>query len=529
MPITVSRNAAGNCINFIGTTNPAYWNACLSAEVDADDSARINVVNDIRTVSEQETVYEFYKIDYTEFRDADGNSFASAQDCADYITANCNVATNTGQFVLTADDSLDFTLDGTSTSVLLDNGDAYSVNAIRAVGNDDGHIDIYQHTGDFIIYRDLRVAQASIDGSPVTQVQATAVNELNALFSQTGGVSGSAPVITSSSSISLEEGETINYELTATNGVGYEWDLSNVPGVTTAAGNVRRLVGGSGLSDGSYTITAKAVNYFGETSQTITLTVTSTYANTKSVQFNQQDWMGANASLLDGVLGRASNGAGSGDAWTIHMWFKGGTYTSNSQTIFYFGDNDITNSGHLLMRYRGGDKSLRLQYGSSNNYLRWNGADNLLAAGTWKHVVVTYDGGTTGSGSGSVSDYYSRFTVFVDGSDVTSGGTWSNSNYGWSGGIDADNLRVGRYDGGAYMRNSCRIDELAIWDSDQSGNISSLYNSGNTHDLSDLAASPSHWWRMGDGDTYSNILDNVGNAHFVMYNMTAADIVTDAP
>lgn len=32
-----------------------------------------------------------------------------------------------------------------------------------------------------------------------------------------------------------------------------------------------------------------------------------------------------------------------------------------------------------------------------------------------------------------------------------------------------------------------------------------------------------------EGDTYPNIQDNVGTATFVMYNMTAADIVTDAP
>ena len=74
-----------------------------------------------------------------------------------------------------------------------------------------------------------------------------------------------------------------------------------------------------------------------------------------------------------------------------------------------------------------------------------------------------------------------------------------------------------------------RIDEVALWGSDQSGNIADIYNSGNPHDLSELTTSPDHWWRMGDGDTFPNILDNVGNAHFVMYNMTAADIVTDAP
>lgn len=34
---------------------------------------------------------------------------------------------------------------------------------------------------------------------------------------------------------------------------------------------------------------------------------------------------------------------------------------------------------------------------------------------------------------------------------------------------------------------------------------------------------------IGNGDAYPNIQDNVGTAHFVMYNMTAADIVNDVP
>jgi len=530
MPITVTRNAAGNCINFVGTTHPAYWNACLSAEVDDTDTDRINVINDVRTQNGDGTIYEFFKIPYTEFLDSDGNSFTTAQDAADYITAQCNAAGNTGQFILADSDAIDFSLDATSTTILLDNGDSYAANSIRAVGSDDGHIDIYQHTGDFAIYTGLRLANATIDNAQVTQTLATAVNELNALFGQSGAVDGTVPAITSSMSVALTEGGTLNYELTATDGVGYEWDLSNVPGITTVEGNVRKLIGGSGLAVGSYNIPVKAINYFGEDSETVVLTVSSPpFSDTYSVNFEQQDYLGANAALLDAELGRASNGAGSGDAWTIHLWFKGGTHSSNSQTIFYFGDNDTTNGGHLYLRYIGGTDKLRFQYGSSNNYLRWESATDLLAAGTWKHVMVTYDGGTTGASSGDITDYYSRFTVFVGGSDVTSGGTWSNSNYGWSSGIDADNLRVGRYSGGNYMRNSCRVDELAVWGSDQSANIASIYNSGTVHDLSAIGTSPDHWWRMGDGDTYPNIQDNVGTATFVMYNMTASEIVSDVP
>ncbi|QDP54144.1 MAG: putative concanavalin A-like lectin/glucanases superfamily protein [Prokaryotic dsDNA virus sp.] len=413
-----------------------------------------------------------------------------------------------------------------------DNNGAQFLNNLQAVTDSpsDTVFRIRDKSRDNLLLSNLEAADVVDENDQVygADVQSV-VNALNTLFSVAGDPSGVAPVITSSLTVNLTEGDTLNYELTATGGVGYEWQ--NLPsGVTTVEGNVRKLIGGSGLSPATYNITATAINYFGQDSETVALVVSAPpFSNTKSVNFNNQDYLGANAALLDAELGRSGNGSGSGDAWTIHFWFKGGTSNNNSQTIFYFGDFDTANGGHLYLRYLGANDSLRFRYGSNNNNLQWNGANNLLPSGTWTHVMVCYDGGTTGSSSGSINDYYGRFTVYVDGVDVTSGGTWSNSNYGWSSGIDADNLRIGRYSSGTYMRDNCRVDEFAVWGSDQSANVASIYNSGTPFDLSTLGTPPDHWWRMGDGDTYPNIQDNVGTATFVMYNMTAADIVTDAP
>ncbi len=232
MAIRITRNEAANCIHFVGSTNPAYFNACLSAEINSEDGNRIDIINDVRTQTDGTTAYEFYAVLYTDFADKDGTAFANAQAAVDYINENANVANNTGRFLLSATDSIDFTTDQTETTVLLDNGDAYAVNSIRAVANDEGHIDIIKHSVDVIIYSGLRLANASIDGTSVTQTLATAVNELNSLFSHSGGASGDAPVITSATTVNLTAGDTLNYELVATNGVGYEW--SNLPsGVTT--------------------------------------------------------------------------------------------------------------------------------------------------------------------------------------------------------------------------------------------------------------------------------------------------------
>ena len=357
---------------------------------------------------------------------------------------------------------------------------------------------------------------------------------LNAIFQSSGTPTRDIPNITSSLAISLTEGETLNYELTADYGVGYEWDLSNVSGVTTVEGNVRKLIGGSSLAVGTYNIPVKAINYNGEDSETIVLTVsTPPFANTKSVQFNNNDYLGANAALLDSTLGRSGNGSGSGDAWSIAFWFKAGTSNNQNQTVFYFGSNDIANGNHIYLFYNGDNsarRQLSLRYGTSNNNLLFKTPVGSVASSSgWQHILVTYNGGTTGSSSDSINNYYNRFKMFINGVEQST--INSNSNYGITTSLSGQNLRVGRYNSAAYMRNSCKVDELAIFDSDQSSNVSDIYNSGVPFDLSTLTTEPKHWWRMGDGDNYPFLQDNgtEANCVFQMYNMTSADIVNDVP
>lgn len=358
-------------------------------------------------------------------------------------------------------------------------------------------------------------------------------NALNAIFQVSGNADGEVPVITSSLAVTLTEGDTLNYELTANYGVGYEWDLSNVSGVTTVEGNVRKLIGGSGLSVGTYNIPVKAINYYGEDSETIVLTVSSPpFSNTKSVRFNQNDWLGGNAALIQS-LERASNGSGSADAWSIGFYFDAGTSNNQEQTILYYGSSDVANGNHIRV-YWNGDNAARqriiLRYGTNNNNLEFETPVGSVASSDgWQHFLITYDGGTTGASSGDINDYYSRFSIYIDGVLQTT--TNSNDNYGITTGLTGQNFRIGRYNTSSYMRNSCLVDELAIWDSDQSGNVSSIYNSGTPFDLSTLGTPPKHWWRMGDGDTYPNLQDSgtEANCTLVMYNMTAADIVNNVP
>ena len=371
--------------------------------------------------------------------------------------------------------------------------------------------------------------------NPYTGTAIDVCNTLNAIFQSSGTPTGDLPSITSPLTINSVEGSIINYELTADFGVGYEWDLSSVSGLTTVEGNVRKLVGGSSLAAGTYNIPVKAINYNGEDSETIVLTVSNPqFANTKSVNFNQNDYLNANGGILQTVLGRTGNGSGSSDAWSVSLYFKAGTSNNQSQTILYAGNGNLSGNNHLRIYWNGNNvlrEQLCFRYGSNFNNLELKSPiGTITTASGWNHILISYDGGTTGSASGSVNAYYSRFKMFINGVQQSTVNT--NQNFGNSNSLTVSEFSVGRYSTGTgYMRNNCKIDELAIWDSDQSANISNIYNSGSPLDLSGLSSSPLHWWRMGDGDIYPFLSDtgSQANCTFIMSNMTAADIVNDVP
>ena len=90
MTISVRRNAAGNCVNFIGSSQPVYWNACLSAEEDPGVPNTVNIINNIRSTP-GDTYFEKYQIPYTEFTDADDVGFANVTDCVNYINEQASV------------------------------------------------------------------------------------------------------------------------------------------------------------------------------------------------------------------------------------------------------------------------------------------------------------------------------------------------------------------------------------------------------------------------------------------------------
>ncbi len=406
-----------------------------------------------------------------------------------------------------------------------------------SVLDDEGNVKrvILRNKRAFFIFKELsngslvRVSTDATRTGMVTEI----VNYLNALFSGAGSsVSGVSPDITSSLTPTLTTGETLNYTLVASNGVGYEWE--DLPaGVTTVDGNIRKLIGGSALTAGTYTMTAKAINYFGQATESIVLTVVDPpFNNTRSIEFNgSSNFLSVSDETTVQVFNRASNGSGSSDAWSMSMWFKPNA-NNNGQTILFAGNNsDVQNGGYFELRFIGSQDRLRLRYGTSVNYLQLQTGVDSVPSGSWQHLLVSYNGGTTGSSSANMADYYSRFKIFIDGSQASV--ITTHNNFGYTGSVDASTIKIGRFVSGNSLQNNAFVDELALWDSDQSSNISSIYNSGTPFNLTTLGTPPNHWWRMGDGDVYPHLTDNGSDAvtlsRLQINNLTAASIVTDAP
>lgn len=184
MTIKVIRNEQGNCVQFEGTTLPVYWNACLSAKENINDPNNIDIVNDIETGQTGNEKQEISNEPYTSFSDKDGTPFNSAQEAIEYINANANVTGITGNGIDLIGKQVCFSLDETSTSIMMDNGFSFGVNTIKAVADADGtvHIISNDNEGNRTHFFNLEAGNACLNGSAISGGLNDIVNTLNELF-----------------------------------------------------------------------------------------------------------------------------------------------------------------------------------------------------------------------------------------------------------------------------------------------------------------------------------------------------------
>lgn len=436
---------------------------------------------------------------------------------------------------------IDFSIDVTKTSITVNPGDTFNINQLQAVEEDTTFVIIERNT-DRIQYDNIDPLNVTINGVPlVDQSLSNTVNELNALFTQTGSIVGDPPTLTSPTVVNVNIGDPVNYLVTGDNISTVYWDTLPT-GIVPDMYNFLRLGGQAPLVPGVYNAVGQLRNAFGVTPVNITFNASSPSGGlnlTRSVQFpGSNDRANVNNVGPTYPLARTGPGAGAADSWSVATWVK--RTAIFPETIWEIGNNGNANSPRIrLTTDFFGD--LNLRYGSDPQNININ-VSTALTFNAWDFVVVTYDGNTTGTDPGSINDYYSRFRIYVNNVEFGAGtgspgnATGSNSGNGFSGNINSNSLDWWVGNGRRTSNFGGRIAMVEVFDYELLPvEVNTLWNGGSPYDslLLPAAKQPEDRWLMGSdaGDAFPNLVNsgNSGVSDLVMVNMNAGDIVTDAP
>ena len=136
------------------------------------------------------------------------------------------------------------------------------------------------------------------------------------------------------------------------------------------------------------------------------------------------------------------------------------------------------------------------------------------------HILVTYTGADTINANGGGSAFGFKINGANGISQLQAGGA------GYSGAIVDETFKIGSHNSANFLKGAS-VHQVAIWDSDQSANLATIYNSGATQDLSLLTPAPAHI--IQPSSSVTTIPDSIGNADFTAFGFTGSSLVTDAP
>ena len=332
--------------------------------------------------------------------------------------------------------------------------------------------------------------------------------------------------------VSVTEADVLNFQIISSDNIVNQFVEVDAPSWMSMNQDSGILSGTApafvGTSADTIVVNCKAGNAVGGTVEfTVTVSVLedASYTNTKSLSLDgSTNWLQGNPVNMN-AMDRASNG--DGNTWTISMWVKPNSSTAN-QTLMVYGAGDDYNYGAITLKQSGGT-SLVLNYGTVYDSIILVAA-NSFVANTWQHVMVTFNGGYTGSIPADASIYYSKFKIYIDGVLKTPIGVASNGGYsGVISGSDPSNniFRIGRASNVHNNYYGGIINQVGIWGSDETANVATIYNSGATQDLSQLTSAPAHYYEIESSVT--TVSDVSGNADLTGYNFNTNDLVTDTP
>jgi hypothetical protein len=233
---------------------------------------------------------------------------------------------------------------------------------------------------------------------------------------------------------------------------------------------------------------------------------TPSFSNTKSI-------------LLDGVddyVNIGTTSLGITNAISISAWVKipttntGGGGSDIQEIICEDATSGINRNWAL--NWRGGTRN-------NWQWVIWNtsGAAVLVTSsgltpndGNWHHILATYDGTSNADGLKLYVDGATPFTATALSTGIRS--------------VSSVEATIGATSGGGALRLEGTVDEVAVWNSDQSANASTIYNGGVPNDISSL--SPLSWWRFEGTGTTATDSGSGGNDGTLTNGVTRS---TDVP
>lgn len=171
---------------------------------------------------------------------------------------------------------------------------------------------------------------------------------------------------------------------------------------------------------------------------------------------------------------------------TCSLWVRPTTLASShilsrSKSTAYGWSIEMDSSGRVIVRIAKTTTDLTTY---------WTSASATLALSTWAHVAFVFVGSASGT---------AKLKVYVNGSDVTSSGTFSGT---WTQTAMASPSSTALFFGSDYVYGSDfqgQLDEVSTWSTyaASADDITEMFNSGVPRDLRTLEAAPApgHWWR----------------------------------
>lgn len=198
--------------------------------------------------------------------------------------------------------------------------------------------------------------------------------------------------------------------------------------------------------------------------------------------------------------------------WSMSFWIWVDNLSSQ-RCIYSKTTQDASVNGFSIQLTTAGNVFIQMRTASTQT--AYTGSA-IVAPQTWTNIIVTYSGASNING---IRVYKNAVVDTTPGSAPIVG-----------------SLHVGQTpmmgSRGTAFNFSGNIDEPSFWTKTLSqAEVTALYalppSSVQLH--SAAAVSLEHWWRMGDGDTFPTIVDQVDAQHGTMTGMMADDIVAEVP